>query len=183
MIANDREMDETVFAALCACLGVAAGTDAANRLIHKAYIEPENAPQPPRERDVIYYWIERDTATDDDFQAMAAGCGWGSELVNTEICSYLAYRLVVVCYGPHSEEYAHRIRALIFLDGVRKPRGILRAAGIYPIPRPAQPEIIREPIGSLWRKRADLVISLRVRDSLVAEQGAVGTVPEIRLRR
>ena len=49
MIANDQEMDETVFTALCACLGVAAGTDAANRLIHKAYIEPENAPQPPRE--------------------------------------------------------------------------------------------------------------------------------------
>ena len=172
-----------MFAALCACLGVAAGTDAADRLIHKAYAEPENAPQPPRERDVIYYWIERDTATDDDFQAMVAGRGWGSDLVNTEIRSYLAYRLVVVCYGPHAEEHAHRIWALIFLDGVRKPRGILRAAGIYPIPSPAQPELIREPMGSLWRKRADLVISLRVRDSLVAEQGAVASAPEIRLRR
>ena len=183
MIADDSEMNEAVFAALCSCLGVAPGTDAANRLIHKAYAEPENAPQPPRERDVIYYWIERDTATDDDFQTMASGRGWGSDLVNTEIWSYLAYRLVVVCYGPHAEEHAHRIRALIFLDGVRKPRGILRAAGIYPIPRPAQPELIREPMGSLWRKRADLVFSLRVRDSLVAEQGAVASAPEIRLRR
>ena len=183
MIANDQEMDETVFAALCSCLGVAPGTDAANRLIHKAYAEPENAPQPPRERDVIYYWIERDTATDDDFQTMASGRGWGSDLVNTEIRSYLAYKLVVVCYGPHAEEFAHRIRALIFLDGVRKPRGILRAAGIYPIPRPAQPEILREPAGGLWRKRADLVVSLRVRDEVAAEQGVVGTVPEIRIRR
>lgn len=182
MIGSDREINEAVFATLCACVGVAPGTDAADRLIHKAYAEPENAPQPPRERDVIYYWIERDTATDDDFQAMSVGRGWGSDLVNTEIRSYLAYRLVVVCYGPHAEEFAHRIRALIFLDGVRKPRGILRAAGIYPIPRPAQPEILREPAGGLWRKRADLVVSLRVRDSLAAEQGAVGTVPEIRLR-
>ena len=45
MIANDSEMNEAVFAALCSCLGVAPGADAANRLIHKAYIEPENAPQ------------------------------------------------------------------------------------------------------------------------------------------
>ena len=183
MIANDSEMNEAVFAALCACLGLAPGTDAANRLIHKAYIEPENAPQPPRERDVIYYWIERDTATDDDFQTMTSGRGWGSDLTEMEIRSYLAYKLVVVCYGPHAEEFAHRIRALIFLDGVRKPRGILRAAGIYPIPRPAQPEILREPVGGLWRKRADLVVSLRVRDEVAAEQGAVGTVPEIRIRR
>lgn len=183
MIANDSEMNEAVFAALCSCLGVAPGTDAANRLIHKAYAEPENAPQPPRERDVIYYWVERDAATDDDFQAMVAGRGWGSELVNMEIRSYLAYRLVVVCYGPHAEEFAHRIRALIFLDGVRKPRGILRAAGIYPIPRPAQPEIIREPVGGLWRKRADLVISLRIRDTLSAEQSAIKVGPEIRIQK
>ena len=111
MIANDSEMNEAVFAALCSCLGVAPGTDAANRLIHKAYIEPENAPQPPRERDVIYYWAERDAATDDDFQTMAAGRGWGSDLTEMEIRSYLAYKLVVVCYGPHAEEFWYAVGA------------------------------------------------------------------------
>ena len=185
MTGNDVAMNEAVFAALCGCLGIAPGSDMANALIHKAYLEPENSPQPPRNRDVIYYWIERDPETDDDGQSFLTdqNGAWSHELSSLKIRSYLAYKLIVVCYGPRAEDHAHRIRALLFLDGVRKPRGILRAAGIYPVPRPAEPALIREPAGSLWRKRADLIVRLRVKDEIETSQQMVTDGPEVKIIR
>lgn len=76
----------------------------------------------------------------------------------------LKYKLIIVCYGPSCEEYANRIRSLLYLDGFGFPRQILRVAGIYPVPDPPQPSILHEEEGSLWRKRADLTVQLRVRD-------------------
>ncbi len=190
MISNDGMLNAAVFEAICACLGLGAETLEANRLIHQGYVEAENAPQPPRERDVIYYWIEKDEASGNDAQMMVPSVyswkrqkwneTWGDQ-VPTEVLSFLAYRLIIVCYGPKSEEYAHRIRALMYLDGVRKPRGILRREGIYPVPRPAQAVVTREPAGSLWRRRADLVISLRVKDKVETVQEAVVVAPEVRV--
>ena len=183
MLGTSSEMNEAVFAALCACLDLTPGTDAANALIHGAYLDPENAPQPPRNRDVIYYWLERDEATNDNGQSLVTGKDgdWDPGMVPTDIISFLAYKLMIVCYGPHAEDYAHRIRSLLYLDGTQKPRGILRAAGIYPIPRPAQPVLLREPAGSLWRKRADLAVSLRVRDEIKTHQPAVKIAPEVKI--
>ena len=190
MISNDGMLNAAVFEAICACLGLGAETLEANRLIHQGYVETENAPQPPRERDVIYYWIEKDEAAVDDAQMIVPSVyswkrqkwneTWGDR-VPTEVLSFLAYRLIIVCYGPKSEEYAHRIRALMYLDGVRKPRGILRREGIYPVPRPAQAVVTREPAGSLWRRRADLVISLRVKDRIETAQEAVVVAPEVKI--
>ena len=80
------------------------------------------------------------------------------------ICTTLKYQLVIVCYGPSCEEYASRIRAMLYLDGSGFPRKILRDAGIYPVPDPPQPVLLHEEEGSLWRKRADLTIQIRVRD-------------------
>ena len=185
MTSNDAAMNEAVFAALCGCLEIAPGSDQANTLIHKAYLEPDNSPQPPRNRDVIYYWIERDPETNDDRQSIVPDQNgdWSYELTSLKIRSYLAYKLIIVCYGPRAEDHAHRIRALLFLDGARKPREILRSAGIYPIPWPAEPELSREPAGSLWRKRADLVVRLRVKDEIVTSQPTVTAGPEARIIR
>ena len=190
MISNDVMLNEAVFEAICACLGLGPESVEANRLIHQGYVEAENAPQPPRERDVIYYWVERDETSGDDAQMIVPSVynwkrqkwneTWGDQ-VPTEVLSFLAYRLVIVSYGPNSEEYAHRIRALMYLDGVRKPRGILRMSGIYPVPRPAQAMASMEPAGSLWRRRADLVISLRVKDKVETVQEAVIVAPEVKI--
>ena len=190
MISNDAMLNGAVFEAICTCLGLGAESVEANRLIHQGYVEAENAPQPPRERDVIYYWVERDETSEDDAQMIVPSVynwkrqkwneTWGDQ-VPTEVLSFLAYRLVIVSYGPNSEEYAHRIRALMYMDGVRKPRGILRMSGIYPVPRPAQAMVSREPAGSLWRRRADLVISLRVKDKVETVQEAVVMAPEIKI--
>ena len=94
------------------------------------------------------------------------------------------YNLVIVCYGPACEEYARRIRHMLYLDGSGFPRRILRNAGIFPVPDPPQPSLLHEEEGSLWRKRADLTIQLRVRDEQMAQsRNAITTAPAVILRR
>ena len=56
------------------------------------------------------------------------------------------------------------IRYFMDLDGAGLPRSILRKAGVWPVPSPPFPTILHEETGSLWRKRADLSITLRVLD-------------------
>ena len=68
--------------------------------------------------------------------------------------------LQVICYGPHALSNARKIRAFLYVDGTGFPRAILRNAGLYPVPDPPEPMLLHEPEGSLWRKRADLTISL-----------------------
>ena len=80
------------------------------------------------------------------------------------VCTTVKYNLVIVCYGPACEAYASRIRHMLYLNGSGFPRQILRNAGIFPVPDPPQPALLHEEEGSLWRKRADLTIQLRVWD-------------------
>ena len=151
-----------LFDALCACAGVNNLSREAAALIREAYAEPENAPRPPVNRNVIYWTLLQDPASDPVSTAYVpqeAGTGRNTALVYTT----LKYRLIIVCYGPASEEYALRIRHMLYLDGNGFPRRILRDAGIFPVPDPPQPALMHEEEGSLWRKRADLTIPLRIR--------------------
>ena len=128
-----------------------------------SHSEPENAPRPPRNRNVLYWYARQDPASDPvstEYDALPGGLGLHTPVVYTT----LKYQLVVVCYGPACEEYARRIRAMLYLDGTGFPRKILREAGIFPVPDPPQPVVGYEEEGSMWRKRTDLVVSLRVRD-------------------
>ena len=100
------------------------------------------------------------------------------------ICSTLKYQLVIVCYGPECEENASRIRSMLFLDGAGFPRQILRAAGIYPVPDPPQPSLLYEEEGSLWRKRADLTVRLRVLDEQQAQaRNSISSAPAVIIRK
>ena len=172
-----------VFDALCACLNLNKTGAEALALIHEAYSEPENVPCPPRNRNVIYWTMLQDPAPDPVSTATcteAAGAGRNTPVVYTT----LKYQLVIVCYGPAAEEYALRIRQLLFLDGPGFPRRILRDAGIFPVPDPPQPEILHEEEGSLWRRRADLTVSLRVRHEQAARaRGSIRTVPAVVILR
>ncbi len=64
-----------------------------------------------------------------------------------------------------------------------QPRSIFRQAGVYPLPDPPQPVLTHEPEGSLWRRRADLTVSLRVRDEQIRQAEAVASAPQIRVIR
>ena len=161
MFFSKKPHHTAIFDAICTCSGLERDSREAFALIHEAYAEPENAPRPPRNRNVIYWTLLQDPASDPVstvYDPEPAGAGRNTVMVYTT----LKYQLVIVCYGPASEEYALRIRSMLYLDGSGFPRRILREAGIYPIPDPPQPSLLYEEEGTLWRKRADLTISLRI---------------------
>lgn len=181
MISQSPDFHTAVFDALCACLNLSAAEGI--KLIHEAYAEPENVPRPPRNRNVIYWTVLQDSASDPVATEWNAGTGTVGSYVPS-VCTTLKYQLIIVCYGPACEEYAQRIRLMLFLDGMGFPRKILRDAGIFPVPDPPQPSLLHEEEGSLWRKRADLTVSLRIRDEQQGQQrDSIGTAPAVIIRR
>ena len=175
-------MKETIHKALCACLGLAPDSAQALSLVREAYTEPENSPQPARTADVIYWSLSPEYGDDPaSWNETEASGGSHKPAVNR----FPAYQLLIVCYGPSCEAYARKIRSFLYIDGANLPRGILRKAGIYPVPDPPAPQFLYEPQGSLWRRRADLTVSLRVRETLVYSQsrGAITTPPAVILHR
>ena len=55
-----QEFKTIIYPALCACFGMNPSSAAASVLIREVYLEPENAPRPPRNADVVYYSIAPD---------------------------------------------------------------------------------------------------------------------------
>ena len=176
-------MNEAIYNALCACFALQPTSDAASVLIRAAYQEPENAPRPPRSTDVIYYSVAPYSAAESPPAYMADNPSQASHVPSVSLFS--AWRLQVVCYGPQALENARKIRALLFIDGSGMPRSILRKAGIRPVPCPAEPLVLHEPEGSLWRLRADLTISLRAEDKEThpGRRDAVTVPPAVVIRR
>ena len=199
MLADDSVMSLAVFKALARCVGLSPDSDAASALIQEAYAEPENPVSSSRNEDVIYYYLSRDASSADLQQAHLpavtysgippGGSSTGSGSAGTSgtrpvsIRSFQAYLLNIIAYGSNSRRNAHQIRSRLFMDGANQPRALLRAAGIYPIPTPPEPELLWEQQGTLWRRRADLTISLRVCDTLESAQQTVTSAPAIRIHK
>ena len=182
----------TIHNALCACLGLPPTSDQALSLIRQAYTEPENSPQPARSVDVIYWSLSPEQGSDPATYGSELGGfpiapqpPFGSGIQKPTVHRYLPYRLLIVCYGPSCEAYAHKIRSFLYLDGAGLPRQILRKAGIYPVPDPPAPLLLYEPEGSLWRRRADVAISLRVKDTLIysVNRNAITSAPAVILQK
>ena len=179
----NQQMNTILFSALCACFGLPASSAAAAVLIREAYMEPENAPRPPRNTDVVYYSLEPDAAPEPPKVYAAENPASLSHAPS--VSSFSAWRLQVVCYGPHALENARKIRAFLYLDGSGYPRSILRKAGIWPVPDPPEPQLLHEPEGSLWRQRADLTVFLRAeeKETHPVRRGAVASAPAVVIRR
>ena len=175
-------MELAVRKALCACFGLAPDSAEALSLVREAYAEPEVPPRPARNADVIYWSLSPDHGQRPP-EYNVTGQGNGSHTPTVD--QVLMYRLLVVCYGPASEMYAQRIRALFFVDGKGFPREILRKAGVFPVPEPPPVEKLYEPEGSLWRSRADVSIALQVADTMTApaRRGAVRFAPAVIINR
>ena len=168
-------MKRAIYEAICACFGMEPGSEEASILIREAYQEPENTPRPPRNADVIYYTVQTDGMKE---EAPAAYERVGGKWV---VRRFSPWKMVVVCYGKNAVENARKIGAFLWLDGYSFPRKILREAGIYPVPDAMEPMEMYEAEGSLWRKRADLTIALRVEEEMVHPRkvGSVNSTPEI----
>ena len=192
MISESSAFQTAIFDALCACLNLSA--EDGIKLIHEAYAEPENVPRPGRNKNVIYWTVLQDPASDPvaTEQGDGSACyvsGWNYRTVPDVplsgthvpvVYTTLKYQLIIVCYGPACEAYASRIRHMLFLDGRGFPRQILRDAGIFPVPDPPQPSLLHEEEGSLWRKRADLTVQLRVREEQIGTvRGSITIAPVV----
>ena len=173
-------MNETIYRALCACLGLTPSSAEASALIREAWQEPENAPRPPRSTDVIYYALTPDESAQVIPQSYAAENAQAHSH-KVSVSAFSAWKLLLVCYGPHAADNARRIRAFLYLDGAGFPRSILRKAGLYPVPSPPEPLILHEPEGSLWRLRADLTVSLYTAETQThpARRNAVTAAPAV----
>ena len=159
-----QEHSTIIYSALCACFGLAPSSSEASVLIREAYQEPENAPRPPRNTDVIYYSVVPDTVAQEAPPVYSENNPAQASHVPV-VSSFSAWTLQIVCYGPHALTNARKIRAFLFVDGSGMPRSILRKAGIRPVPDPPEPMLLHEPEGSLWRQRADLTVSLRAEET------------------
>ena len=181
MISESSAFHTAIFDALCACLNLTEAEGV--KLIHEAYAEPENVPRPARNKNVIYWTVLQDLSADPVSTEWNNETGASGSHVPT-VCTTVKYNLVIVCYGPACEAYASRIRHMLYLDGRGFPRQILRNIGIFPVPDPPQPALLHEEEGSLWRKRADLTISLRVRDEQQAQtRNSISTAPAVVIHR
>ena len=176
-------MTTTIYQALCACFGLQPSSSDASILIREAYQDPENAPRPPRNTDVIYFSVEPDSAAAEAPAAYSTENAADSSFAFAVSC-FAAWRLQIICYGPHALTNARQIRAFIYVDGTNMPRCILRKAGIRPIPDPPEPLLLHESEGSLWRLRCDLTIQLRSEEKQThpTRSGAVGIAPAVVIR-
>lgn len=177
--------DETrgaVYRALCACLEMTPESREASGMIRPA-AGGENPPRMPKGENVIYYDLLPENAPDAGYTAIAGENPEAGSAVPA-VMSFMPYRLVVVCYGPGSEWNARRIRTFLYLDGSGYPRRILREAGIFPVPRPPMPVLLQEEAGGMLRRRADLVIPLRIRETLAraGRRNGIAAAPAVILR-
>ena len=175
-------MITTIYQALCACFGLSPSSADASILIREAYQDPENAPRPPRNTDVIYFSVEPDSAAAEAPAAYSAENAAEASF-SMAVSSFAAWRLQIICYGPHALTNARQIRAFLYVDGTNMPRCILRKAGIRPIPDPPEPLLLHEPEGSLWRLRCDLTIQLcrEEKQTHPVRQGAIGAAPVVKV--
>ena len=163
MIQSQSAFYSIIFQALCACMELSPSSAEASALIRPFPNDPENPPSPSRSTNVIYYDIRPESTPDAGYQTFTAEDPTSSS-AKPAVSSFLPYQLILICYGPDCEQNAIKIRSFLYLDGSGYPRSILRKAGIYPLPRPPMPILIDEQQGNLLRRRADLIISLRVSD-------------------
>ena len=184
MVFANSAFNTAIFRALCACMELSPTSADASALIRPFPNDPESPPAPGRSVNVIYYDVIPETAPDAGYQTFTSSDPTASSS-RPAVSSFLPYRLTLICYGPNCENNAHRIRSFIYLDGSGYPRSILRKAGIFPVPRPSTPVLIDEEEGSLLRRRADLLIPLRVMDTLVRTERRYGITeaPVVVIRR
>ena len=178
------EITDVLFQALCACLEISPSAASSSALVRRSFQDSEPAPPLPRNRNAVFFDLVPETAPDAGYVAYTQE-NPQSVSAFPAVSSYLPYRLVIVCYGPDCEKNAQKIRSFLYLDGNGYPRSILRKNGIYPVPRPPMPVLIREETGGQFRLRADLTVQMRIKATLVREnrRNAINQVPPVIIRR
>ena len=155
MFPDNHALNQAIYNALRAALLLSP--EEASSHLFRAYSNPPPVEPTPSEN-VCYYYLRTDpnpAVLQETFL----------ESDTPEVFSFIPCTLTLVCYGPDCEAWAHRLQSFLFLDGAGEPRQLLRSAGLFPIPSRRPPSILFEESGKTFRKRADLVIPLRLRSN------------------
>ena len=180
---------QTLFSAIRAALALTASE--ADRCLLRAYTDVPAA-EPPRTSNVCYYYLQTDPRAPllQETSTASTVTGSSGDSALSAVDSFIPCRLILTFYGPDCESWAHRARTFLYLDGAGKPRQILRSAGFYPIPNPPPPSILYEESAKSFRKRADVIIDLRLLDFTAygsatsldpVPVGSVESTPDIRI--
>ena len=137
----------------------------------RAFQPVGTVPQPPRDKDVCYFDLAPVRAPDHRYTTVDR-----SHSANDLYTRTVPVALKLYFYGPNAEDHAYRVRTVLFTDAVKSR---LRQNGIVPIPSPEEPVSLPEIEGTMWRKRCDLTISLRVLQTFTVEGTAVTVPPEL----
>ncbi len=157
MFGDHSAVTQAVFRAIAVALGLSPSSAVASTRILRAYASPP-PPQAALRSNVCFF----DLMPDRNAQMLTER----SVILGVNaIYRFIPYTLTIVFYGSTAESDAIRVRDNLFVDGVAHPLSILRKAGIYPIPPTGAPAVVYEEEGSLFRKRADLVLSVRILDN------------------
>ena len=155
MFPDNHALNQAIYHALRAALLLSP--EEASAHLFRAYADPPPVEPTPSEN-VCYYHLQTDPNP-----AVLQEILLDSD--TPEVFSFIPCTLTLVCYGPDCEAWAHRLQSFLFLDGAGEPRQLLRSAGLFPIPSRRPPSVLFEESGKTFRKRADLVIPLRLRSN------------------
>ncbi len=155
MFSDDPVLSRAVFRALSCALSLSP--EEANSRIIRAYASPP-PPQANRHQNLCFYHL----APDVTFPLLRETT---IQTGRMDIFRFIPYQLFLIFYGPDSESWALRCRENLFQDGITHPLGILRQVGLYLIPPSAPPAVFWEEADSLYRKRVDLVLNVRLLDN------------------
>ena len=173
MLPDDTLLSQTLFQAIAASLSLSPESPEAQTLIYRAYGDPP-PPEPPRDQDRVYYFLSTPPGVPAETELTPDRGIWQSR-------SFRPALLNLIFYGPGSEALAHRVMVNFLADGRGNPLSLLRGIGVRVVPEAQVPAVSWEDLKGLWRKRADLVIPLRLLHTMeTAQQGALpaGTVSQ-----
>ena len=160
-----------IYEVLCMCFGYSPSSAQASKTFIRAYQPSDTVPRPPRTANVCYFDLVPEKAPDPKYTSVSRKSTARDEYTRTVPLS-----LKLLFYGPDAEDYAWTVRTVLFTDAVKSR---LRQNGIVPIPSPEEPVSLPEIEGTMWRKRCDLTISLRVLQTFTVEGTAITVPPEL----
>ncbi len=157
MFGDHSAVTQAIFRAIAVSLGLSPSSAEASARILRAYATP-----PPPESSLNDNLCFFDLMPEQNGQMLIEQ----SVILGVNaIYRFIPYTLNIVFYGPSAETDAIRVRDNLFVDGAAHPLSILRKAGIYPIPPTGPPTVVYEEEGAMYRKRADLILSVRILDN------------------
>lgn len=153
-------VEDALFSAVCACLGVSEATAAAQRRVRRSWPGASQAGALPgfsRTENVCFLRV---TPADEPYAAFVeteSAYDAPSDSLAETLCRCDAHAALLVFYGPDASDDAGAVRDGLASEEIRR---ILRRKKLYLARSPAAPRRVPELSGGRWWERCDLSLTL-----------------------